>query len=234
MKFISQSLFLAVYLWRSASGQSTEVNFAVSDGGIWTCTEPGSRCAFRRAEFAEIDFGSGQELDLEQNAVFASLNPSDDALTLGGCNLNGRCVVTCNEFCSCTLSDGSPCEQTTMFPTASPTDPPPTAAPVDVTCPYTTDTSLCRKLMPAVPIGTNCACYNFCRGNFTSCCEENSQCGSLECEAAEGADAGTMDSYVWGCTDAHRPTKEGGGSSASCATYLGGPILLLAYLAAIL
>ena len=170
-----------------------------------TCSVAGSRCLLTRADFGtEVSAPFGTVQESVGGTVFTALT-LEDTLQVSDC-LSSQCIVVCNDQCSCATDDGSPCLETTAAPTPAPTPAPVQSGPV--VCPRSTDTSMCSKLMPAVPIGTFCDCYNFCQGVFISCCEQSGQCGSLDCEAPEGetlGEPGTLTGQVLGCTDEDRP-----------------------------
>jgi hypothetical protein len=179
-------------------------NYIVVETANFTCTQAGSRCAFLRQDFSmEPDAPFGRIQDTLDNSIFTA-NDVTDSMTLNGCS-SGRCLVLCTDACACVLADGSPCELTTSKPAPAPVTVAPSPAPEAYTCAKRTDTSLCAKLFPVVPVGTpKCDCYNFCKGVFTSCCDRSGQCGYLTCDGTTG-DPGTMGSYVWGCTVADLP-----------------------------
>jgi hypothetical protein len=194
------------------------------------CGSPSSRCVFQREEFgSDPQVRGGNVADQLEGAVWATVNPTVDKLILDNC-LSAVCITACFSDCTCTDANGNNCTQTTPFPTQAPNTQAPTPIPVVPQCnKKTDDMSRCPDLMPNVPIGTKCDCYNFCHNNFTSCCDDvkaGGACGSLDCEVEPGSTPGGVGSYVWGCTDFDRRATEtvsnggsaGGGSGNSTNT----------------
>jgi hypothetical protein len=178
------------------------------------CEDLGARCVFRRLSYAKIDFGTGQDTENEQGAVWAATKP-DAVLTLSTClssnNINGyddnHCVVTCNANCTCAyetddMVSGKPqlCNKmTTRVPTPSPK----TEAPVPKVCPEQQFVKeFCPTLMQtALPEGNieNYDCFNFCGGIWISTCDvATGKCGPVDCDNKTAT--GTLNGIVKGCT----------------------------------
>jgi hypothetical protein len=184
---------------------ATLENFVVvtDDSAVTTfgCNDSGARCVFRRSSYKSFDFGTGQETEDVQGAVWAAV-VEGAVLTLGPCMNNGNCIVTCNANCTCayvTDDSGGPqiCTQVTS---RAPTPAPKTEAPVFSECPERQFTEFCPELMAtALPEGVenNYDCYNFCGGIWVSTCDYSGNCGTLNCE--NKTSAGTLAGQVFGC-----------------------------------
>ncbi|EEC44077.1 predicted protein [Phaeodactylum tricornutum CCAP 1055/1] len=216
MKYCSLLLFLAF------SYANAALDFEVNAASTFTCSLESATCRFSRSDYdtEPILVGEGQITDTEGEtgsfvAVWATRIPESDSMTLSNCVIADSCFVKCQDTCACATADGSPCETATPAPTPAPTAPQPTTAPVQIVCEQKSEnTSLCPTLMrDSVPVGVECRCYNFCKGSFLSCCQDNNQCGSLDC--ADAGAPGTMDGIVLGCTDDDAPSGGGGGGSDS-------------------
>lgn len=106
-----------------------------------------------------------------------------DTLNLNDCQFS-TCVPACFSDCNCTTG-GESCPETSAPPTASPTPAPETS---DVkNCELKRNEGKCSQvaIRDFVFAGADCYCYNFCDGEFLSCCEENGDCGTTECEGEE-------------------------------------------------
>jgi hypothetical protein len=196
-----------------------------NEPNTFMCGSPSSRCVFQREEYSsDPQVRGGNVADQLEGAVWATVDPTADKLILENCQAD-VCITACFNDCTCTDASGNNCTKTTPFPTEAPGTPAPTPIPVAPRCEQKTeDTSRCPDLMPNVPIGTKCDCYNFCHNNFTSCCQVGAGCGSTDCEVEKDSTPGGVGSYVWGCTDFDRRatdvtgsngTSGGGGSGSS-------------------
>jgi len=174
----------------------------------FSCQTPGSRIAYTASDYSVLPVTSGGgNAETGQLSLWTVEVPSNNTLTLAGCNLPGSCLARGFLDCSCeNLETGGACETTDIAPPLGPTPGPTTQYP---SCPAdkTTDTKFCKWLLEnQVPIpDPGCDCYNFCRGEFQSCCNLFSgSCGNTEC-IPEPSDAqpGTLNSYVWGCHVGH-------------------------------
>jgi hypothetical protein len=214
---------------------ATRVNFVIDTNASaiskLSCATTGSRCGFRRGNYASVDFGKGQETEDAQGAVWAATDVTA-VLTLGGCTANdtaNNCIVTCNANCTCAYTTtGS--NAATAVPTSctdvssrAPTMVPQTAAPVPSVCPKIQFTQFCPDLVRnALPPGIDKMydCYNFCGGSWISTCDYSGSCGQTDC--GNKTAAGTATGQVFGCTlaDKTRGSTKSGGTSGSAWTAL--------------
>jgi hypothetical protein len=91
-----------------------------------------------------------------------------------------------------------------------------------------------------IPVGVECYCYNFCNGEFLSCCNDDQTCSPNVCEADPTATASAVAVEVNGCVDGDfvapsggTPTGPTGGSPSvnpPSMAYVGQPSPLLAAL----
>jgi hypothetical protein len=120
---------------------------------------------------------------LTSPSAHLTADPLVDVLNLRLCTI-GLCVPACFNDCNCILPDGTPCGETTRFPTAAPTPVAPTPSPGPKTCAKINGEAACSTLMDPdnIPVGVDCYCYNFCNGSFLSCCNEDQTCSPKVCE----------------------------------------------------
>ena len=197
----------------------------------FACVNAGSRCIFQRLNYDSVDFGTGQDTENTQGAVWAATT-EDAILTLGYCtagdsstatsrandnhSVDGNsCVVTCNANCTCayitdeTMDEPQLCRALT---TRAPTPAPKTAAPVFKVCPQQQFADeFCPTLMQqpnSIPDGTiqNYDCFNFCGGVWIDTCDiATGTCGTTQCDNATAT--GTLNGVVKGCTIEHYHQK---------------------------
>lgn len=192
-----------------------------------TCENVGSRCIFNRLNYKSIDFGTGQDTENTQGAVWAATTEGA-ILSLGPCTGNDNtatsrasstdngnsCVVTCNANCTCayitedTVNEPQLCQ---TLVSRAPTPSPKTAAPVPKVCPQQQfATEFCPTLMQSggIPDGTidNYDCFNFCGGIWIDTCDiATGTCGTTQCDNATAT--GTLNGVVKGCTREHYNSK---------------------------
>lgn len=203
---VSNSLLAVLFFFCQVSTANQENPFGIgalnnlqffqfNDSASFRCETKASRCGFDYDDYNEggvVKFGRGSFNELAPGTVW-TIESSDDELRTTGC-VNGNCVVYCFADCNCTdLTTNDSCTKTTAMPTQAPV---PTSAPVPYICPLQEATSECGNLMtnnlPTTDPG--CDCYNFCDGQFLSCCNQLSgKCGESTCASGLG---------VLGCTKA--------------------------------
>ena len=205
----------------------------------FACVDLGSRCIFHRLNYDSVDFGSGQDTENTQGAVWAATKEGA-ILTLGPCtgdnNNNGvtatsrasdddsnSCVVTCNANCTCgyITDDSTEPQRCESLESRAPTPSPKTPAPVAKVCPQQQFASeFCPTLMNqrnSLPDGTidNYECFNFCGGVWIDTCDiATGTCGTTQCDNATAT--GTLNGVVKGCTREHyNPSQQEDDPSAN-------------------
>jgi hypothetical protein len=199
----------------------------------FACVDLGARCTYHRLNYDSVDFGTGQDTENTEGAVWAAVK-EDAVLTLGYCTAGdsrsttatsranalgsnedsdgNACVVTCNANCTCayvtddTMDDPQLCR---TLSSRAPTPSPKTAAPVSKVCPQQQFADeFCPTLMQqqpsSIPEGT---IQNYDCFNF---------CGGIwidTCDIATGTcgttqcdnatATGTLNGVVKGCTIEH-------------------------------
>jgi hypothetical protein len=195
----------------ATAGETLENFEVLTDDSAVTkfgCEDYGARCVFRRSNYKTVDFGSGQETENEQGAVWAAV--ADGAvLTLGPCTNEENCTVTCNANCTCAYvtDDSADPQLCAQVISRAPTPAPKTEAPVASTCPQRQFTEYCPDLMNnAIPEGVegNYDCFNFCGGVWISICDYAGYCGPLDCDNKTAT--GTLNGLVFGCTSSSNST----------------------------
>lgn len=190
-----------------------------NNDAIFKCRDDGARCVFQRGDYADYDFGEGQETENIQGATWAATDSSVAELRLSTCVVTDdtqtqtrsaespNCLVVCNANCTCTFENGTSCTKLDEAPVDVDivrTEPPEKDA--FTTCPQIKNVVHCPALMnsnESLPAGNedNYDCFNFCGGIFISSCDlSDGSCGKLNCTNAT-AD-GTVTGIVLGCTKA--------------------------------
>ena len=191
--------------------------FQFDESASFRCETKASRCGFDYDDYnagGVVKIG-GAFNELEAGTVW-TVESIQDELRATGC-IDGDCVVYCFADCNCTeLTTDNACNTTTPMPSPAPVV---TPSPVPYVCPLQSGKSECASLMtnslPTTDPG--CDCYNFCDGQFLSCCNELSEkCGDTTCASGLSV-MGCTKEDVKATTDEDK-TPNGGNNPAGSPT----------------
>mmetsp|Transcript_2814 Transcript_2814/g.3781 ORF Transcript_2814/g.3781 Transcript_2814/m.3781 type:complete len:258 (-) Transcript_2814:102-875(-) len=173
---------------------------------VFTCDGIGSQVGYSFDDFStQPVFDGGGNAQQAAGSIWTVENPNTDRVTFTACTVTngaGGCLVQAFNDCTC-QQDGGECTITTAAPTPAPAASPPIVYP---DCPSKTDVTFCSQLLnTSVPVpDPGCQCYNFCKGDFQSCCNKINglwSCGKTTC--ASDDDPGTLGAEVLGCHEGH-------------------------------
>lgn len=115
---------------RNAATAPAFVEFRIVDYGELRCAAKGFRCGYSKGDYASHAMSTGSQDSIGSLGgsdginIWSNVSSVDDTLTLIGCQIN-RCVVRCNDGCSCALQGGNAtCEADTAASPAAPTSVP--------------------------------------------------------------------------------------------------------------